>query len=127
MRLTAMSARLACAALLAAGVAACGGGLSDAAYNYCVNEAGPAELDAAAQALNIAPDPDHSFQGNPNRDDPAFQRVCEYAWNARGRNVNPPAGQQPAQEGSPTAPLDPQRSPDAPSAAPVAPASPASS
>src|SRR3954470_8298935 len=121
------SRSLLAALVIASSAAACGGGLSDAAYNYCVNEAGPAELDAAAQALNIAPDPDHSFQANPNRSDPAFQRVCEYAWNARDRNVNPPANQQPGVEGSPTAPLAPRRSAAPPSPAPVAPVSPASS
>ena len=97
---------------LAAAVAACGGGsLSDAAYSYCVNEAPAAELDAAAEALNIAPDADRDFETNRDRTDPTFQRVCEYAYDARGRDVDGDAG-QPAEE-SASAPLDPQRSEDA--------------
>ena len=94
-------------------VAACtGGSLSDEAYTYCVNEAPPAELDAAAEALNIAPDADRDFQTNPNRGDPTFQRICEYAYEARGRDLNQPAVQPGASGASPSAPLDPQRSED---------------
>lgn len=94
-------------------MAACAGGsLSDEAYNYCVNEAPPAELDAAAEALNISPDADRDFETNPNRGDPTFQRVCEYAYEARGRDVNPPVAQPGSSDASPSAPLDPQRSED---------------
>jgi hypothetical protein len=108
-----MPLRVLAPALLAAtvAVAACGSGLSDQAYAYCVNEAPPGELDAAAEALNIAPDADRDFETSPNRDDPAFQRVCEYAWNARNRDAGAPAGGEPA-DASPSAPLDPQRSAD---------------
>ncbi|HEX5826054.1 MAG TPA: hypothetical protein VFY23_00915 [Candidatus Limnocylindrales bacterium] len=110
-----MPTRLLAPLLLAAtlGAAACGSGLSDQAYTYCVNEAPPGELDAAAEALNIAPDADRDFQTAPNRDDPAFQRVCEYAWNARNEDADAPAGGDPA-GANPSAPLDPQRSADAP-------------
>ena len=102
------------AGLVAALVAGCAGGsLSDEAYSYCVNQAPPGELDAAAEALNIAPDADREFQTNPNRGDPTFQRVCEYAYEARGRDVDVDAAQPGAPDvGSPTAPLDPQRSED---------------
>lgn len=112
--------------LLASGLAACGGGLSDQAYQYCTAQAPPGELDAAAEALNIAPDADRDFETKPDRGDPTFQRVCEYAWNARGQDVDVPANEpnQPG-VGSPAAPLDPQRSQDAPS--PPAQASPTSS
>jgi hypothetical protein len=96
-------------AVLAVGACA-GGSLSDEAYSYCVNQAPPAELDAAAEALNISPDADRDFQTNPNRGDPTFQRMCEYAYQARGRDVNAPAAQPGASDASPTAPLDPQRS-----------------
>lgn len=114
------------AVLVAATAAACtGGSLSEEAYAYCVNEAPEAELDAAAEALNIAPDADQQFETNPDRGDPTFQRVCEYAYGARNRDVDAGAG-QPAAE-SPSAPLDPQRSQDAGSIAPPAPVSPPSS
>src|SRR4051794_20822366 len=110
-----LGSRLVASLFMSMLVAACAGGsLSDDAYAYCVNVAPPGELDAAAEALNIAPDADRNFQTNPNRGDPTFQRVCEYAYNARNRDQNLPAGQpgQPA-EGSPSAPLDLQRSQDA--------------
>ena len=111
---------------MAASVAACAGGsLSEEAYAYCVNEAPPAELDAAAEALNIAPDADQEFETNPDRGDPTFQRVCEYAYDARNRDVDGGVG-QPMDE-SQSAPLDPQRSQDAGSFAPPAPVSPPSS
>jgi len=106
-----------CVVLLGTALAACAGGsLSEEAYAYCVNVAPPAELDAAAEALNISPDADRDFETNPDRGDPTFQRVCEYAYNARDRDQGMPAA-QPGQplEGSPSAPLDPQRSEDAPS------------
>ena len=113
---------------LGAALAACAGGsLSEEAYTYCVSQAPPGELDAAAEALNIAPDADRDFQTNPNRGDPTFQRVCEYAYEARNRDVDVPAA-QPGQPdtGSPSAPLDPQRSEDA-SLPPSGSAAPASS
>src|SRR4051794_14917779 len=110
-----LGSRLVASLFMSMLVAACAGGsLSDDAYAYCVNVAPPGELDAAAEALNTAADAARSFQTNPNRGDPPFQRVCEYAYNARNRDQNAPAAQpaQPA-DASPTAPLDPQRSQDA--------------
>jgi hypothetical protein len=116
------------AALMAASVAACAGGsLSDEAYAYCVNEAPPAELDAAAEARNTAPDADQQFETNPNRGDPTFQRVCEYAYDARDRDVDAGAGAGQPMDESQSAPLDPQRSQDAGSFAPPAPVSPPAS
>ena len=116
------------AVVVAASAAACtGGSLSDEAYSYCVNEAPPAELDAAAEALNIAPDADQQFETNPDRGDPTFQRVCEYAYDARGRDVDAGAGAGQPMDESQSAPLDPQRSPDAGSFAPPAPVSPPAS
>ena len=116
------------AAFMAASVGACAGGsLSDEAYAYCVNEAPPAELDAAAEALNIAPDADQQFETNPNRGDPTFQRVCEYAYDARNRDVDAGAGAGQPMDESQSAPLDPQRSADAGSFAPPAPVSPPAS
>ena len=116
------------AVLVAASVAACAGGsLSEEAYAYCVNEAPPAELDAAAEALNIAPDADQQFETNPDRGDPTFQRVCEYAYNARDRDMGAGAGAGQPMDESPSAPLDPQRSQDAGSFAPPAPVSPPAS
>jgi hypothetical protein len=120
-RFAAPMAALAVAGFAVGGCA--GGGLSDEAYTYCVNQAPPAELDAAAEALNISPDADRDFQTNPNRGDPTFQRVCEYAYNARNRDVGQP-GRVPGVEpspASPSAPLDPQRS-----AEPISPPAPAS-
>jgi hypothetical protein len=113
------------AVLVAVSLAACAGGsLSEEAYAYCVNEAPPAELDAAAEALNIAPDADQEFETNPDRGDPTFQRVCEYAYNARNRDVDAGGGCGQPMDESQSAPLDPQRSQDAGSFAPPAPVSP---
>jgi hypothetical protein len=95
-------------------LAACNTGLSDEAYTYCVTQAPPGELDAAAEALNIAPDADRDFEANRDRGDPTFQRVCEYAYEARDRNIDvPPAQPGQPDTGSPSAPLNPQRSEDA--------------
>ena len=115
MQHTTRSGALGFGLLLAAFLAACGsGGLSDEQYSYCVNQAPPGELDAAAEALNIAPDADSDFETGYERGDPAFQRICEYAWNARNGDQGAPAN-EPNQPGvaSPNAPLDPQRSQDA--------------
>jgi hypothetical protein len=108
------------AAVLGLAVAACGqeAGLSEEAWAWC-NAAPDDSLAAAARALNIAPDRQLEMERNP--DDPAFQRVCEYAYEARDREFDvPPGVDGPPVEESPVAPPDPHASPGAPGTPPPA-------
>jgi hypothetical protein len=106
-------------ALLAFAPAACQeAGLSDEAWAWC-NAAPDDSLAAAARALNIQPDQELQMERNP--DDPAFQRVCEYAYEARDREFDvPPGVDGPPIDPTPVAPPDPHASPDAPGTPPPA-------
>ena len=95
--------------LLAACASGAGGTLSDEEWRWC-QAADQGELDAAAEALNIAPDADESLEGGRSRDDPTFARICQYAYQAQGRDLSAPDANPPA-GGPPSAPLQPNASP----------------
>lgn len=110
-RLAAPFAGPALAIVVLAGCGGQTGGLSDAAWSYCTTESSPEELAAAAQALNLQVEASAFAQGSLDRGDPVVAQACEYAFTAKGGNLDAPVG-QPGLPGdtSPTAPLDPQSS-----------------